>query len=259
MCSLYYPTSCFVPWRFDLGVGFLTASFQILLVVMLARRSLRRVADVSGIHAESLRRRIGRIWPCAYDLLQGGLEKFDIMHVGSAGDQRQRDPTGVHQQAAFASIFSPDPWGSDPRIAVPTALCAWLRRCFASARQCPPSRRTRPILPATNGEKNRPYASAESAHEPRWRCRTHRARPSIGSPYAIHKRWRKTLAGRASEAVRRQVYADTDVLPDESQRAQAVPPWPKTNQKRSTISRKYLNIYLRISSKPKSGRLCARR
>jgi hypothetical protein len=64
------------------------------------------------------------------------------MPVGPAGDERQRDVTRVHQQAAFAPIFFPDPWRWVPRIPTLAALCPWPHPRPASVRRYPPSRRT---------------------------------------------------------------------------------------------------------------------
>src|SRR5258707_15777770 len=51
--------------------------------------------------------------------IKGGCQQFDIRHVGSADDNRERDAMTVCQHAAFASLFSPDPWDWLPRTPSP--------------------------------------------------------------------------------------------------------------------------------------------
>jgi len=182
-----------------------------MLVSQLAGRHQGVVPNISGVHAKRLR--TGELWPRsrANDAPQSRLQQLYVMPIGPACDQRQRDATRVDQKASLASIFSPDPWGSAPRIRLPEEPCAWPHRCFASARRCPPSRRIRRVRPATGGEKSQRVAIVESVHEPRWNYRIHAARPSTGSPYATHKRWRKRSVGRESACVPRRVVDDTGV------------------------------------------------
>src|ERR1035437_5066613 len=71
-------------------------------------------------------------------------KKVAVMPVGPAGDERQRDATRVHQEAALAPIFSPDPWSLVPRTVGPEAACPSPHPRSANARQYPPFRRTRP-------------------------------------------------------------------------------------------------------------------
>jgi hypothetical protein len=129
------------------------------------------------------------------------------------------------------------------------ALCALLRQYSANPRQRPPSRRIRLIQPATDGEKSPLSAIAESAHEPRWHCRIHAATPSIGSPFATHKQWRKKSDEQASEDDPRPACGDIGGLRVESQPESAAQLWPKTHPKLSRISPEHYIIYLRISSK----------
>ena len=54
-----------------------------------------RTALVSGIGAEVLRSFGGRFRPRQHSPVQSGLQQFHVMHVGPAGDERQRDATRV--------------------------------------------------------------------------------------------------------------------------------------------------------------------
>src|SRR5271169_3719807 len=58
-----------------------------------------------------------------HNAIQSDRQQFDIMSVGPADDKGQRDASTVHQQAALAAFFSPDPWGYCPRLPAPAALC----------------------------------------------------------------------------------------------------------------------------------------
>ena len=93
-----------MPRRKSLLFRFLLAGFQILLISMVARRDHRIMTNVSGVHAERFRGANIRLRPGINDVLPRGFEQFHIMHVGPAGDQRQRDATRVDQYAALAPI-----------------------------------------------------------------------------------------------------------------------------------------------------------
>ena len=47
---------------------------------------------------------------------QRRIQWFEVVKIYAAHGDRQRDPTGVHQQAALASFFPPCRSGSDRRI-----------------------------------------------------------------------------------------------------------------------------------------------
>jgi len=121
------------------------------------------------------------------------------------------DATRVDQKASLAPIFFPDPWGSAPRIRLPEEPYAWPHRCFASARRCPPSRRIGESCLPQAEKKAKRVPSLKVCCEPRWHYRIHAAKPSTGSPYATHKRWRKRSVGRESACVPRRVVDDTGV------------------------------------------------
>ena len=54
-----------------------------------------------------------------HNAVQSDRQQFDIMPVGPADDKGQRDASTVHQQAALAAFFSPDPWGCCPPLPAP--------------------------------------------------------------------------------------------------------------------------------------------
>jgi len=130
-----------------------------------------------------------------HNAIQSDRQQFDIMPVGPADDKGQRDASTVHQQAALAAFFFPDPWGSCPPLPAPVALCLVSHQCFAIPKQSLPSRHTRPNPPATAPGKIPARASVENACEPNWRCRTTWAAPSTGSRFAAHKQCRRRFAG----------------------------------------------------------------
>jgi hypothetical protein len=47
------------------------------------------------------------------DCIEHGNELSDVMSMSPGDDQRQRDTTGVHEEMALASLFSPDLSGLD--------------------------------------------------------------------------------------------------------------------------------------------------
>ena len=122
MGSFDHPATCFPTWLAAFGLRFFFTLLDMRLIVAGNHRLEGRLALVSSIGAEILRLLGVRFRPRQYRSVQGGLQQLHVMHVGSAGDQRQRDATRVDQQTSLAPIFSPDPWGSVPRIRWPMAL-----------------------------------------------------------------------------------------------------------------------------------------
>lgn len=119
MGAFHHPSSRFGIGMTGLVCGFLPAGFYMGLVIAPLDLLVRRLTSIGSIGAQALHRPLGSHED---DGIQGRRQQFDIMHVGPAGDKRERDATPVHEQAAFASIFFPDPWGWPPRIPVPAAL-----------------------------------------------------------------------------------------------------------------------------------------
>jgi len=93
------------------------ARFYARVVAMLASDFASWIADIAGIEAEILlvapRRNFRTL---DHDLSQSSIQKLRVVHVGAADGDRQREPTAVDQQAAFAPIFSPGRSGSDQHI-----------------------------------------------------------------------------------------------------------------------------------------------
>ena len=48
--------------------------------------------------------------PTSHNGIKYRFELRNVMMIGRGHDDRQRDATGVHQEAAFAPIFFPDRW-----------------------------------------------------------------------------------------------------------------------------------------------------
>jgi hypothetical protein len=122
MGSFDHPAACFPAWQVTFGLRFFFALLDMRLIVAGNRCLEGWIALVSSIGAEILRLFGVRFRPRQRRSVQGGLQQFHVMHVGSAGDERQRDATRVDQQTSLAPIFFPDPWGSVPRIRWPMAL-----------------------------------------------------------------------------------------------------------------------------------------
>jgi len=84
---------------------------------MLAGNLAGRIAHVAGIQAEIL-----VVFPsCNFrapddDLSQGPIQQLGVVEVGAADGDRQREPTAVDQQTAFAPFFFPGRSGSDQHI-----------------------------------------------------------------------------------------------------------------------------------------------
>jgi len=168
-----------------------------------------------------------------YQLVQRGLKQFYVMRVCAAGDERERDANPVDQQASLAPIFSPDPRDWGPRIRLQAALCASRRRCSANSMQWLPSRRTQPVRLATDEERSPPAAIFENANVQHWRCQTRVEEPSIGSPCATRKRWRRRSGAAAWACDRHQVCEDKrDSLTAVGEQSMAQPS-PKTHLRQS--------------------------
>jgi hypothetical protein len=173
--------------------------------------SLGGSARVAFINAEILRMACRRLGSGNHDRVQRLRQQFDVMSIGAGNDKRERGATAVHQQTALGPFFSPGLWGCCPPPPAPEALYPGCRPNFATPRQCPPSRRTRPSPRATTAQRTRPAATAESNGGSHWRCRRLWATPSIDNRCAAHTRWpRKSLAA-PSACARRRAGADMGV------------------------------------------------
>jgi len=116
-----------------------------------------------------------------------------VMTIGPGHDDRQRDATSVDQQHSLAPIFSPDPWGLARQILAPEGLSPEPRRRFASAKRCPPCRRTRQAPLATRRGRSPRSPIPGIACGSHWRCRSVLwATPSTGSPCVAHTQLLRT-------------------------------------------------------------------
>ena len=195
--SLHDPSSGFVSWLALPGRALFFSLFDVRAIVLRNHGLFGRVAFVTSIGAQMLWLPLAWPWPFAHHGFERPGEQLHIMRVGSTGDDRQWDPTGVDQQAAFAPIFSPCPLGWPQRTALPTAPCPWRHRWTASARRCLPSRHTRPRPPARALRRSLLFAIAENARERRSQSRTRAAAPSTDNRCATHRRSPKRFAARA--------------------------------------------------------------
>ncbi len=97
MGSFYHPTARFPAGLVAFRIGFLLALLDRRLIVAGNSGLEGRIALVSGIGAEVLRSLGVRLRPRQHGSVQGGLQQLHVMHVGPAGDERQRDATRVDQ------------------------------------------------------------------------------------------------------------------------------------------------------------------
>ena len=121
--------------------------------------------------------------------VQHGFKLRHVMSVCSGHDERQRNATAVHQQMAFAPIFSPCRWDWVQRFPVPMAPSSSPRQYFAIARQCLQIRHTRQA-PVSIGPQRRPlFPTPETGHGSRWHCRSaQRGALFTGTRFSEHTR-----------------------------------------------------------------------
>ena len=95
MGSFDHSTASFPAGLVAFGVGFLLALLDMRLIVAGNCGLEGWIALVSCI-GEEIPRSLGvRFRPRQHRSVQGGLQQLHVMHVGSAGDERQRDATRV--------------------------------------------------------------------------------------------------------------------------------------------------------------------
>ena len=192
-------------------------------------RLSRRFAHVRCVGAEMLRCLSAHHRSFRDHRVERLLKQLHVVPIGAVDDDRQRDATAVHQQAAFGSIFSPDPLGCAPRTPAPAALCSWPHRCFATPRRCRPDRRTRPAPHATASQTSRRPPIAGSICGWRLRSRTPvSVRLSIGSRYVTRRRSPRTPCVPATAFCRRRACAGMPCLLREHAQESAVPREPRT-------------------------------
>jgi len=232
MRSLHYPTASLESRFGQLVVGLFTSLLDVWLIVPLNDCIRCRRALVARIGAEIVLPRLAR--HLHYNLVQRGLKQFYVMRVCAAGDERERDANPVDQQASFAPIFSPDPWGWGPRIRSQVVLCASRRRYSAISTRWLPSRHTRPDRLATDEERSPPAATSESANGLHWRCQTRVGELSIGSLCATRRRWRRRSGAATSACGRHQACEDKRDPPTAVGEQSTAQPSPKTHPRQST-------------------------
>ena len=150
-------------------------------------------APVARVGAQMFVSSVG--WGLALDnnCTEHRIKPLAVMDIGPAHDERQRDATAVHQQMAFASLFSPGPSGSGRQLLVPMVPSSSRHRRFAIATRYPASRRIPPSQPSRLLQRSPPSPIRESVCEWRWRCQSaQQAVPSTGSLSATQTRWPRT-------------------------------------------------------------------
>ena len=89
-------------------VGFLPSSFDMWDVAVLLNDFQGWRSGVACISAQMLVPPDGWVGALEHDGIKHSLDLRNIMPIGPGHDERQRDATPVHQQVAFAPLFSPD-------------------------------------------------------------------------------------------------------------------------------------------------------
>ena len=77
------------------------------------------VASIAGVGAQVFAASGRRLVALDHDGLKERADLGDVMRVGPGHDERQRDPTAVHQQVTLASFFPPDRSGCSRPLLVP--------------------------------------------------------------------------------------------------------------------------------------------
>ena len=95
MGALYHPAASFPTRLVAFRIRFFLTLLDMRLIVAGHHRLEGRIALVSSIGAEVLRSLRVRFRPRQHGSVQGGLQQLHVMHVGPAGDERQRDATRV--------------------------------------------------------------------------------------------------------------------------------------------------------------------
>lgn len=168
--------------------------------------------------------------------VQGGHGEADVMPIGSADAHRQRDSTGVDQEAALGALCFPEPWGGGPRPPGPAARSRGRCRCAATARRSLRARRPRRAPGATGRRTPRPASTPGSicgwnwhSHTPLW------AQPSIGSPSGGRRQWPRTPGGAPRGAGRPPASAGTLGSGPDAVGGSAAPLVPRVRPTRSMI------------------------
>ena len=117
-----YPAPCLEIRLGAFGFGLFAALFDVRTIAARLDLLEGRLAFVAGIRAQILDGLLRGLRPRDDDGIKRRGQQLDVMHVGPADDERERDPTAVHQQAALATFFFPDPLDCGPRIPRPEAL-----------------------------------------------------------------------------------------------------------------------------------------
>ncbi len=189
------------------GADFLPALPDVRRVTPGAHRLRGRSPAIGFVRAQVLPAAAG-LGTHDDDAVQGGRQQFDVMPVGPADDEGQRDATPRPPAGCACCPFFPRSVGLWPTAScakgalprAPSMLChsqamPSMLVVFGQAR--PPQRQQK--IPAA--------ASVENGCEWHWRCQSSWAGLSTGSPCGAHKRSRQKSAGSASACARRPAAA----------------------------------------------------
>lgn len=114
MAGFDHPAARLLPGVSFLLIGFALSAHHMRDVAMGQDDPHGVPAPVPGVSAQVLGAALLGKRALDHDGVQHGLELRHIMRVGSCHDERQGDPTPVHQKVALAAFFSPDPSGCAP-------------------------------------------------------------------------------------------------------------------------------------------------
>lgn len=119
MAGLYHPASGLLLWIAFFLHRFALAADNVRDVAVGQDDLHGALAPVPCIGAQVLGAALLGVRALDHDGIEHCRNLRHVMCVGSGHDERQRDATPVHQQMAFASVFSPDPSDSGQQLLVP--------------------------------------------------------------------------------------------------------------------------------------------
>lgn len=167
-------------------------------------------------------------WLFGNDGVKRRTKKFHVVSLGAAHDNRERDAMTVHQQAAFAPFFFPDPLDFYPQPPEPRALSEGNRLCFAIPTQSLPFHRIPPIRFSKAHGKNRPFPIPKNTYESNSRFQIGIwVWLSIEFPFAEQNKSLQKLVEQEAASGHHQVFCDKPAMDRVAVEVLAVPLWPR--------------------------------
>ena len=173
MADFYYPTFRLEIRVFGFFFNLFTSRSNMGNIVSIQHVLLCLFTDIARIQAKMLFLTVFDTRTLDDDAIQGRRQQLDVMRVGAADNDGERNPFLIRQQAALAAFFFPDPSGFCPQIPTPKVLSPSPHRGSAIPRQCLPFHRIPADLFAITVQINRRPPSRENTGEPSCCSRIH--------------------------------------------------------------------------------------